>query len=130
MQISELESYDVSGEDAFPVYRVTFWVAPGRPPQLADLPYPMAFNAERHRVTGARDIYEVLDWARADGRHFELFVEVAPDHRHVDQRGVEVLRLCGFNPAKVALAHPAGYISDATEAHRVVEWIRDQGNAL
>ena len=106
MQISELESYDVAGEDAFPVYRVTFWVAPNRPAELADSPHPMAFNAERYRVTGARDIDEVLQWASSDGRRFELFVEVTPGLSRVDQHGAEVLRLSGFNPAKIAHAPP------------------------
>ena len=117
-------------EDAFPVYRVTSWVAPRKPPELADAPQPMAFNAERYRLTGAIDVHEALAWANADGRRFELFVEVTPGLPPPGQHGPEVLRLCGFNPAKVGQAHPADYLSDATEADSVVEWVRAQGYTL
>ncbi|NNC12862.1 hypothetical protein HII28_13355 [Planctomonas sp. JC2975] len=122
MQISSLDTYDVSDEVTFPVYRVTFWLAPKRPSALESSPYPMAFNAERYRVTGARDVHEVLKWATNDGRHYELFIELPTDGAD----GVGVVRLAGFNPATAAYARPADYLSDATLAASTVAWIRAQ----
>lgn len=123
MEIAELGSYDVTGLVEFPVYRAAFWAAPKRPPELGDAASPTAFNAERYRVTGARDVYEVLEWASNDGRRFELFVELPSASEH----GVEVMRLSGFNPSAVGYSHPADYLSDPSAIESTVAWIGAQG---
>jgi len=54
----------------FPVYRVTFWVS-----MESVTGNSGSFNAERWRLSGVRDVQEVLVWASADGRPHEVFAE-------------------------------------------------------
>ncbi|WP_298226812.1 hypothetical protein [Gryllotalpicola sp.] len=106
-------SRDESWTTSFPVYRVTFWNLPDW--HGPSTPYPIAFNAESWRVVGARDLHEVVAWADADGRQYELFAE-SEDSRSGRQFTGTVLRLTGYNPALGAERSPNALISDLAAA--------------
>ncbi|AYG03554.1 hypothetical protein D7I44_08420 [Gryllotalpicola protaetiae] len=81
---------------------MTFWSLPPRA-RGSDPTVPLAFNAEHWRISNARDVIEVLDWARSDGRLFEVFAESAD--AAADRAFTKtVLRLAGYN-----LAYGPGY---------------------
>lgn len=88
MDVSQVDPRTSHGSNSSPVYRVYFWRSydsddshhlPGSPPSL---------ESDEYRITGARDIFQVLSWVNSEsrGRAFQLFVEG-------DSRGGELVDL-------------------------------------
>lgn len=74
-------------------YSVYFWHQ--RPAQMGTSQERVMFHSDEYRLSGAADIGEVLDWARATAgpdQTFTLYVE----HRHDDRPGL--IHLMGVDP--------------------------------
>jgi hypothetical protein len=91
--VQGVDPRDTEWEVEGPVYRVYFWhrpPAPGGAPQEQ-----MMFQSDEYRLSGAVDVGEVLDWARATAspdQTFTLYIE----HGHGDSPGL--IHLMGVDP--------------------------------
>jgi hypothetical protein len=117
LHVEGIDRLDESWVSDHPAYRVTFWSLPRGTDGASQL-VPLAFNAEHWRISGARDALEVLAWARADGRMFELFAE-SEDADAAGGFTRTVLRLTGYNPALGPSHNPRDFLSTAGEAEAV-----------
>jgi hypothetical protein len=121
MDFDESGDIDVGRVDKFPAYRVFLWQQTPRPPKLANSPVQMGMMLTAWRVTGARDVREVLEWVDAErgDRTFGVYAEVAdigttatdevPDH-------VRLVRLAGYDPVDSSEPNPDPYFSDPADA--------------
>jgi len=112
-----VDRLDESWVSDHPTYRVTLWSLPTHA-EGYDHRYPSAFNNEHWRITGARDVHEVVSWAQADGRLYEVFAE-SEDADSGPGFTKTVLRLAGYNPALGAGFDPTEFLSLPTELQRV-----------
>ena len=85
MEVRPVDPRDVSSEVDDPVYRVTFWTRPDGPDAMR--------SADEYEITGAQDVEDVLQWARAEAREADSFVV----HAYVDGCAI---RLAGEDPAR------------------------------
>lgn len=113
LHAEEIDRLDESWVSGHPVYRVTFWSLPAGAKRGTPV-IPFGFNAEHWRISGARDAFEVLAWAREDGRAFELFAESEDADTARGFTGT-VLRLTGYNLAYGPSYDPRDYLSTAEE---------------
>lgn len=94
MIIEGVDPRDIEWEVEQPVYRVYFWHQPPAPPGVSQ--EHMGYHCDEHRLTGARDVHEVLRWANDTARpeqSFTLYVE----HDNLDhERGL--IHLAGIDP--------------------------------
>jgi hypothetical protein len=84
---------DIEWEVVRPVYRVYFWQRQPAPPGIPD--EHMGYQCEEHRLSGASDVHQVLEWAAATARPeqtFTLYVE----HTHDGRAGL--IQLAGTDP--------------------------------
>jgi hypothetical protein len=91
--IEGIDPRDTQWEIDDPAYRVYFWRQPIAPPGVPQ--EHVMFHCDEHRLSGAADVGEVLDWARSTARTdqtFTLYVE----HRDGERPGL--LRLMGVDP--------------------------------
>jgi len=93
VNVQSIDPRDTEWEVEGPAYRVYFWhqqLAPAGIPQER-----MGFQSVEYRLSGAIDVGEVLEWARATAgpnQTFTLYVE----HRHGDSPGL--IHLMGVDP--------------------------------
>lgn len=93
MIIEGIDPRDTEWEIDDPVYRVYFWQQPIALPGMSQ--EDVMYLCDEHRLSGAADVGEVLDWARSAARPdqtFTLYVE----HRDAGRPGL--LRLMGVDP--------------------------------
>ena len=95
MQTEGVDPRDTEWECDEPVYRVYFWHQPAPPPGIAA--EQMGWHCDEHRLTGAADVHEVIEWADRrlpEGDHYVLYVEQS-------DRGMPgLVRLAGVEPAR------------------------------
>lgn len=85
LHVSVVDPRDQRWEIDEPVYRVYF----------AQALSGYSASIDERRVTGARSVAEVLDWANNDGREYTLWVEVP------DEDGVGLVLLFGEDPNRI-----------------------------
>lgn len=106
----------MSWEVERPTYRLHFWSAGPNPSRGG-----VAWASDEWRLTDARDVREVLDWAEAQGkgRRIELLAEVR-------QQRLGVVRLLGIDPTGVRIRG-----ADVDEADKVATlWLRARSAAV
>lgn len=88
-----MDPRDASWEISSPTYRVYFWRAAEAP---SGTPGHGGWSSDEWRLTGARDLHEVLEWAdlRSAGRSYTLHVEVDV----AEGRGL--VNLAGVDPTR------------------------------
>ncbi len=94
MDATPVDPRDVSWEVDSPAFRVYFWQRVKAPAVV--VPELAGRSSEEWRLTGARDVHEVLEWAalRVGDRSYTLHVEVDT----VEGRGL--IRLAGADPTR------------------------------
>lgn len=90
MEIEGVDPRDIEWELDCPVYRVYFWSQP------AGGAAPAMYHAEEHRITGARDVHDVIAWATDKSRPDQVFT-LYVEHTAHGSRGL--IRLGGEGPA-------------------------------
>lgn len=97
MNVYPLERDDVAGirsEVYDPDYRVDYWrqfaPPPGTPPEM------MGYKQDSHRISGVRDVNEVLAWAEANaaGRSFVVYASYGSGDDRV------IARVYGADPTR------------------------------
>jgi hypothetical protein len=93
VNIEGVDPRDIEWEVDQPVYRVYFWHQPPAPPDIPQ--QQMGYHCAEHRLQGAVDVHEVIDWAAATARPdqtFTLYVE------HLQDGRPGLLHLAGRDP--------------------------------
>lgn len=90
MIIEGVDPRDIEWEVDQPVYRVYYWHQPPAPRGIAQS--DVMYHCEEHRVSGARDLDEVLDWARSTARPEQTFVLYV---EHTQDGSPGLIRLAG-----------------------------------
>ena len=93
MKVDDVDPRDTRWELDEPAYRVYFWHQPAaRVDVRRD---DVMWHCDEHRLTGALDVSEVLNWARSTARTDQTFT-VYVEHHDGERPGL--IRLMGVDP--------------------------------
>lgn len=90
MEALRVDPWDTSRDVGEPAYLVIFWLQP--PPESAGV---TSWSPDEWRLTGARDIRDVIEWAEVrcgPYQQFTLYLELEADGQRAGQR------LAGHDP--------------------------------
>jgi hypothetical protein len=96
--IEGVDPRDIEWEVDQPVYRVYFWHQPPAPPGIRQ--QDVMYHCDENRISGARDVHEVLDWATSTARPEQAFV-LYVEHMLAGSPGL--IRLAGDDPTETGL---------------------------